>query len=274
MRFETFRGPELGLVSDDVRAAMGADALVVSNSVLREGRRTLVEIVAVRAEEVEAFRRRLEPGAVPPREKRGGRPYLIALVGPTGVGKSTLAARIGQLTSPDGRRVGILSLELDGGRDGRASVELPSGLVERVSSVGMVERALERLSRCALVVVDTPPYNRRVPAANRQWLEVLERIAPDETHLVIPAYARTEIALELRDRYGRAGVTHMLLTKLDEVPGEAGVVDLAFRLDLPARWASDGPGLRADIHPAGQRILASLAIMREPGEVDLVVGTR
>jgi flagellar biosynthesis protein FlhF len=273
MRPETFVGPDLSAVGAEVRTTMGEDALVLDHRVIREGRRSLFEIVAVRLADVEQFRRRLEPRAIPPREERG-RGYRIALVGPTGAGKSTVAGRLAALEVAEGGEVGVISVVLDGGRDGRGPVELAGIPVERVGHPAEVAPAMQRLRSCALVAVDLPALNRKHPERNLVAAEILERISPDEVHLVVPAYLRTDVAVEIRDRYGRFGVTHMLLSKLDEVPGEVGVVDLAFRLDLPSRWASDGPGLAGDAHPAAPRILASLGLPLEGSEPRAAAGIR
>jgi len=55
--------------------------------------------------------------------------------------------------------------------------------------------------------------------------------------------------------------THMLLTKLDDVPGDTGLADLASILALPSRWLTDGIDVPADLKPAPQRILASLGLV-------------
>jgi flagellar biosynthesis protein FlhF len=273
MRLETFVGPELAGVSAEVRTVMGQDALVLNHRVLREGRRSLFEVVAVRLADVQEFRRRLDPSATPPREERG-EPRRIALVGPTGAGKTTLAGRLAALLSDGEGEVGVVSVALDGGRDARGSVEMAGSRVERVARPSEVTPAMQRLRSCALVVVEVPALNRRQPEQNLLASEILEHIAPDEVHLVLPAYLRTDVAVGIRDRYGRFGITHMLLTKLDEVPGETGVIDLAFRLDLPSRWASDGPGFDGDAHPAAFRILAPLGLPAEGSDSRATAGVR
>jgi flagellar biosynthesis protein FlhF len=55
--------------------------------------------------------------------------------------------------------------------------------------------------------------------------------------------------------------THLLLSKLDEVPDDTGIADLAALLALPARWLTDGLDVPADLKPAPQRILAALGRM-------------
>jgi len=50
-------------------------------------------------------------------------------------------------------------------------------------------------------------------------------------------------------------VTHLLPTKLDELPGDMSLFDLAASCGLPVRWAADGQdvpaNLRAAAHHAG-----------------------
>lgn len=81
---------------------------------------------------------------------------------------------------------------------------------------------------------------------------------------MIPASARVDVALAMREAFAPCGVTHMLLTKLDEVPDEQGVVGLAEVLNLPARWVATGQEVPTDLHPASRRLLASLCGRDKP----------
>ena len=93
MRLETFRGGSLARVFEDVREALGDDAMVVRTRVLREGRVHAVEVIAARAREVEAFRDRLDAGPLDlPAE--GGWPLVLGVVGPSGAGKTAAVARL------------------------------------------------------------------------------------------------------------------------------------------------------------------------------------
>jgi hypothetical protein len=53
-------------------------------------------------------------------------------------------------------------------------------------------------------------------------------------------------------------VTHLLLTKLDEVPGEEGVSELAARLALPVRWVTDGQDIPGHLAPGVSRLVEAL----------------
>lgn len=264
MRFESFRGADLAELSLAVREALGPDAIVLSNRVIRDGRRSDYEIVAVRAVEVDRLRSRLEPSPIPSREERGGGAYRIALVGPSGSGKTTMAGRLASaLGGEEGGGASVICV--DPGTEGRGSVVLAAGACEVVSRAADAARAAEKLDSSALIVVDSPSYDRANREWNDLWLDAIEAIEPHEVHLVLPAYIRSDVAMDVRDRYGMAGVTHVLLTKLDDVIGDSGVLDLAFRVNLPSRWASDAQGLDAVVHPAGMRLLSSLGRILEGG---------
>ena len=72
-------------------------------------------------------------------------------------------------------------------------------------------------------------------------------------------------------RFTGLGVSHVLMTKLDEVPADSALVKLAEATGLPARWVSDGLRIPSGLSAAGPRLLASLgaisdaAVMRPAG---------
>ena len=188
----------------------------------------------------------------------------MALVGPTGAGKTTTAAKLA--VHPEafgGRKVGLLTL--DTYRVGALEqleivAEVARLPLEVAYAAGEVEGALRRLAACDVVIVDTPGRSPKADALNDEWRALLAAARPDETHLVLPATLRPDIAVSVHTAHA---ATHLLLSKLDEVPGEAGVADLALALPLPARWVTDGQEIPADLRPAPARILASLGLHPE-----------
>src|SRR5688500_10562692 len=98
MRFESFQGTDLRRVFDEARQALGDDAVIVRSHIVRDAGRVRVEVIAARAADIDRLRERLSPE--PPFFARavGGRgqfgPYIVALVGPTGAGKTTTAAKM------------------------------------------------------------------------------------------------------------------------------------------------------------------------------------
>ena len=280
-----FRGREFAVVAAQARAALGDDAVILGTRTVRASGETLVEVIAASAYDLQRFEARVTPAPIerrapsaedaadPRSARRAHRPLVVALVGPTGAGKTTSAVKLSLNDAAfGGRRVGLVTL--DTYRAGAVAqletyAEVARLPMEVVYDAADVPGAIARLSRCDVVVVDTPGRGPRTGDDDAPWRALLAALAPDEVHLVIPATMRPDLAEGLRDRLdgllaetaheGAIGaVTHALLTKLDEVPDEDGVPDLAARLGLPVRWVGDGQEIPADLAPGAARLIAAL----------------
>jgi flagellar biosynthesis protein FlhF len=266
MKPQLFSGSDLADVIRATTAALGEDAAIIHTRTLRGPAGRRVEVLAVRGEEVERFRKRLEPGALPtlPARSDGSplRPLRVALVGPTGAGKTTTAVKLALSPSAFGSRaVGLLTLDTFrvGALEQIQTYADVAGLpLEVVYRAREIAGAMERLAHCEVVLIDTPGRGPRAASEESEWREILRSIRPDEVHLVLPATLRVDVAESMCDAYEHAGVTHLLLTKLDEVPGETGVVELAGRMGLRSRWVADGQEVPADLRVAIPRLLDSI----------------
>lgn len=269
MQLETFRGPDLRLVVAQVRHTLGDDAMILHTRFIERGGGKIVEVVAAPADAVEALQKRLDgsrAAAERARDRARVGPYVVALVGPPGAGKTTTAVKLA--LHPRGlanRRVGLVTLDTH--RVGAVEelqtyaeiADLPLEVVYHRREVrGVVERMRER----DVLVLDTPG---RLPLGEEgtEWKAALEAFDPDEVHLVLPAGVRLEVAKAYVARFRETGVTHALYSKLDELTEDRGLAQIAQALDLPARWVADGYRIPASLAPAGPRIIGSLGLKSE-----------
>jgi flagellar biosynthesis protein FlhF len=256
MRIERFRGRHFTEVLARIKSVLGEDALVLHT----HSRPGEIEVVATTDGELERFRAQLEP--TPLRGRPGRRPRVVALVGPTGSGKTTTAAKLalnGKAFA--GARVGIISLDtykIGAFEQVQIYADLANLELDLLAEYHEARPALARMAACDVILVDTPGRSPRAGATEWTWRTTLSALEPDETHLVLSATCRDDVADAVKEQYQQLGVTNLLLTKLDEVPSEYEAARLADRLELSARWVTDGQAVPDDIDHAPDRLLTAV----------------
>ena len=267
---ERFRGADLPHVADRARRALGEDVMILHTRTVREGGVPMVEVLAATSDTIDRVRGRLEAQPFPRKMRAAdGTPYRIALVGPTGAGKTTTAAKLAVRRGLFGAaRTGLLTIDTYrvGGMEQLATyAELANVPFEVVYDAREIDAAMKRLSSsCDVVIIDTPGRSPASAELSERWRSLLDALAPDEVHLVLPASLRADLAVDVARAYAPSrahrGATHVLLSKIDEVPRESGVADLALSLGLPTRWVTDGQDVPADLKPGVARIVRAYGL--------------
>lgn len=188
---------------------------------------------------------------------------LTALVGTTGVGKTSMIAKIAaHYKHREFKKVGLLTIDMF--RIGAVEqlqkyaemLELP---VETVSDPSRIPNALRRLADCELILMDTPGTNPKNKARLRMIVESLEAAKADDILMVLPANASEfSLATTLR-QFEMLEPTLLALTKLDESVGVADLYRFLKDCPLPLSFLCMGQNISEDIEVAGPVRLASLA---------------
>jgi flagellar biosynthesis protein FlhF len=249
---EILYGTDIPALLARARTRLGEDARVVTLKRAPVGGFELV------AEEAGPSGPRLEPlrpeGLEQARRDRRG-PRVIAIVGPTGSGKTTTIAKLANHEDVFGRdRVGLICLDtyrVGAIEQSRAYAELSRLPLEVAYETRDLTRALTRLRDRDVVLVDTAGRAPSRPGDLREMRELLDALAPSEVHLTLPAGLDPRRARAVITQHRVLGVTHLLATKVDEFPNDTVVRALAAETGLPMRWMTTGQEVPADLAWAG-----------------------
>jgi flagellar biosynthesis protein FlhF len=191
---------------------------------------------------------------VAPFPLNGGERTMIALVGPSGVGKTTTAAKLAARARIAGKSVTLVACDTYrvGGTAQLAQYAKLMG-AECVSAKTSDElRAIIDNSMSDVVIVDT---SGRPPTADGVELALAQRRQVRATRsrhvlLCVPAALRANDAERIARRFGTLAPTALVITKIDETETPAGMIHAAFAARLPISITCNGQRVPEDIAPA------------------------
>jgi flagellar biosynthesis protein FlhF len=189
---------------------------------------------------------------------------VVALVGPTGVGKTTLIAKLAArwvlrhgprdiaLVSTDcirigaqeqihtlGRLLGVPAYSIDGARE----------LAELLGNLGQ-----------RLVLIDSAGLSQRDPRLTDELTTLANASDRLETSLVLSAAAQAGAIEEALEKFVPARPVTCCVTKLDEATSLGGTMSALIRAKLPLAYLSDGQQVPEDICPARSHQLIARAV--------------
>lgn len=176
----------------------------------------------------------------------------VALIGPTGVGKTTTIAKLAAhyamtrssrdiaLVTTDHYRVGAQEQLFTYGR-------LLGVPVHALQPRESLSELLGKLSDYRLVLIDTAGMSPRDPRLGEQLaaLNLGEKI---KNYLVMPASGQAQDLDEMASRFADVPLSGCILTKLDETSRLGGALSVAIRRKLSIDYLCDGQRVPEDLH--------------------------
>jgi flagellar biosynthesis protein FlhF len=195
----------------------------------------------------------------------------LALIGPTGVGKSS---SIIKLTVFEGqrlqRRVGWLNLDhrrIASGDPLALYATILGARYETASDLKEAKRAWDRLGDCDLILVDTPGITPRDEKAIRQLQRIFDAMPGLRRALLLAAATNGADMTGWIKSYQRLEFSSLFFTKLDECCHFGPLINTALGSGYPLSYITLGQNMAGDLEAAKAEVLTSLLLSRSEKDV-------
>jgi flagellar biosynthesis protein FlhF len=202
-----------------------------------------------------------------PIQCRQGSRHVVALVGPTGVGKTTTIAKLASnFHLQDGLRVGLVTTDtfrsaaVDQLRTYSQALGLP---LEVAGSAEELQIALARLHDRELVLIDTAGRSPRDEPRLNELRGLLRGSPINEVQLVLSLTTSPATMADLAEQFRTIGPMGLLLTKLDEAPGAGTIYSATRRVSCALSYITTGQTVPDDIEIADPQRIVNMLLRDE-----------
>ena len=188
---------------------------------------------------------------------------IRCFVGPTGVGKTTTIAKLaGNILLNDNETVGLITSDtyrisaVDQLRTYGDILGIP---LEVVHSAGELNEALEKLSYCDVILIDTAGRNYQ----QYEYITQIESLLSDKDmsiSLVLSLTHRYSDMKSITDNFHSIGITDVIMTKMDETSVIGPIFNIMEDYSFPVTFITTGQGVPDDMIQTTQEILLDLVM--------------
>ena len=195
---------------------------------------------------------------------RKNSPRIIALVGPTGVGKTTTTAKLAAMYALNrGNKVALITMDIF--RVGaveqlKTYSRIMSIPLEVASTPKELEKAVERHSDCDLILIDTAGRSHKDKEKLTEMKNYLANKIPLEVYLCLSATTKDHELAEILKRFSIFQISKIVFTKIDESESFGNMINLLMKDNLQIAYFTTGQRVPEDIEEATPAKLADMIL--------------
>ena len=217
----------------------------------------------VKAKLIEQLEKLISTAGPIVRNKTSG-PHVVALIGPTGVGKTTTLAKLAaNLKLKERHRVGLITLDtyrIAAVDQLKRYSDIIGSPLRVVSNADDLRDAVRSMSDCDFVLIDTAGRSPNDTLKLNELRGLLEAVQPDEVHLVLSATASEQCMALAAARFGEVRTDKIIFTKLDESANVGVVLNVVRKVNKSVSYITTGQDVPDDIEVGHGRRLAELIL--------------
>lgn len=195
---------------------------------------------------------------------KDGRPLTIALIGPTGVGKTTTIAKLAaNFKLREKKKVGLITIDtyriaaVDQLRTYANIIGVPLHVIASPADMG---DALSKCANCDVILIDTAGRSQRDDPKLDQLNEYILAADPHEVHLVLSSTCTQSALFDVIDRFSQIRVDRIIFTKLDEAVTFGVLFNVARKVNKRLSYLTTGQEVPHQIEMGRSDRLASLVL--------------
>lgn len=198
------------------------------------------------------------------KQVKNGHPKVVALVGPTGVGKTTTVAKLAsQAILQYNLKVGLINVDTYkvGASDQlSAYAKILNTPFRHATTVPELDRALAEFKPLDLVLIDTSGRSQKDSESLAQMKSVLAEFPKIESVLILNSTTRDQELYDMITRFKIFDPQGIVFSKLDEASTFGTIYNVCVRSGLPLTYFTVGQRVPEDIETASRERVASLIL--------------
>ncbi len=199
---------------------------------------------------------------------------VVALVGPTGVGKTTTVAKLAARYALRHGSRDVALITTDNYRIGaheqiKAYARILGVPYRFANSAESLQSALDQFCDRRLVLIDTAGMSQKDLRLTAQLALLNDSVSQVRPYLVMSATSTLAGLDEVVRAFSNIDLQGVILTKLDESTSLGHALDVVIRHRLPLAYLSDGQRVPEDLQPARSHVLVNQAVVVMQENADL-----
>ncbi len=191
-----------------------------------------------------------------------GKQKVVALVGPTGVGKTTCIAKLAVISKIlHNLDVGLISIDTY-----RLGALDQLRIFSEISNIDLLvayepkemPALINSFKKKDIIFIDTAGRSQKKSDQLEQAKEFLRMANVDETYLVLSATGTTKNLLDVSEKFKVFDYSSLIFTKLDEAVTYGGILNVAADSNIPVSFLTNGQVIPDDIISADSDFIANM----------------
>ena len=187
---------------------------------------------------------------------------IIALVGPTGVGKTTCIAKLAVISKIlHNLNVGLISIDtyrLGAIDQLKIFADISNIDMEVAYEVKDMPAIINKFKKKDIIFIDTAGRSQKNIEQLRETEEFLKAVNVDETYLVLSSTSTTKNLFDVAENFKLYKYNSAIFTKIDEAVSFGSILNLVSNFDVPISFISNGQVIPDDIISADSDFIANM----------------